>query len=213
MVQLTRSLATAWAKDNIQVNAVLPGWIDTELTEARTAGPAGLCTSGCWRAPRQAAGASPATSPASPCSWPAPLPISSPARRYRSMAAMASRPENPRAERKVLPSGPVRHLEWRTFPRETGIAGRVHRAGADGVGDGGESAGGRPRGHGLQPLGRQDRTAGRAAAPWSASTPAEACRGEAVITMLADDRGAGGGRVRRRRRPGEPRRRCHRTSR
>jgi len=32
IVQLTRALATAWAKDNIQVNAVLPGWIDTELT-------------------------------------------------------------------------------------------------------------------------------------------------------------------------------------
>ena len=34
-VQLTKSLATAWAKDNIQVNAVLPGWIDTDLTRAR----------------------------------------------------------------------------------------------------------------------------------------------------------------------------------
>jgi 2-deoxy-D-gluconate 3-dehydrogenase len=33
IVQLTRALATAWAKDNIQVNAVLPGWIDTELTQ------------------------------------------------------------------------------------------------------------------------------------------------------------------------------------
>jgi 2-dehydro-3-deoxy-D-gluconate 5-dehydrogenase len=33
LVQLTKSLATAWAKDNIQVNAVLPGWIDTELTQ------------------------------------------------------------------------------------------------------------------------------------------------------------------------------------
>ena len=32
LVQLTRVLATAWAKDNIQVNAVLPGWIDTEFT-------------------------------------------------------------------------------------------------------------------------------------------------------------------------------------
>ncbi|MFL5267817.1 MAG: glucose 1-dehydrogenase [Stellaceae bacterium] len=32
LVQLTKSLATAWADDNIQVNAVLPGWIDTELT-------------------------------------------------------------------------------------------------------------------------------------------------------------------------------------
>lgn len=31
-VQLSRALASAWAKDNIQVNAVLPGWIDTELT-------------------------------------------------------------------------------------------------------------------------------------------------------------------------------------
>jgi 2-deoxy-D-gluconate 3-dehydrogenase len=33
IVQLCRSLANAWAKDNIQVNAVLPGWIDTELTK------------------------------------------------------------------------------------------------------------------------------------------------------------------------------------
>jgi 2-deoxy-D-gluconate 3-dehydrogenase len=33
LVQLTKSMAIAWAKDNIQVNAVLPGWIDTELTQ------------------------------------------------------------------------------------------------------------------------------------------------------------------------------------
>jgi 2-dehydro-3-deoxy-D-gluconate 5-dehydrogenase len=33
LVQMTRALATAWAKDNIQVNAVLPGWIDTDLTK------------------------------------------------------------------------------------------------------------------------------------------------------------------------------------
>lgn len=32
IVQLTKCLAVAWAKDNIQANAVLPGWIDTELT-------------------------------------------------------------------------------------------------------------------------------------------------------------------------------------
>ena len=32
MVQFTKSLATAWAEDNIQVNCFLPGWIDTELT-------------------------------------------------------------------------------------------------------------------------------------------------------------------------------------
>jgi 2-dehydro-3-deoxy-D-gluconate 5-dehydrogenase len=32
MVQLTKSMATGWAGDNIQVNCFLPGWIDTELT-------------------------------------------------------------------------------------------------------------------------------------------------------------------------------------
>jgi 2-deoxy-D-gluconate 3-dehydrogenase len=32
IVQFTRACASAWARDNIQVNAVLPGWIDTALT-------------------------------------------------------------------------------------------------------------------------------------------------------------------------------------
>lgn len=32
VVQLTRALACAWAADNIQVNAILPGWLDTALT-------------------------------------------------------------------------------------------------------------------------------------------------------------------------------------
>ena len=32
LVQLTKSLAVAWAADNIQVNAVLPGWFLTNLT-------------------------------------------------------------------------------------------------------------------------------------------------------------------------------------
>ncbi len=32
IVQLTKACASAWAKDNIQVNAILPGWIDTALT-------------------------------------------------------------------------------------------------------------------------------------------------------------------------------------
>jgi 2-deoxy-D-gluconate 3-dehydrogenase len=32
MVQMTRSLASAWARENIQVNCILPGWIDTDLT-------------------------------------------------------------------------------------------------------------------------------------------------------------------------------------
>ena len=33
IVQFTKACAAAWALDNIQVNAVLPGWIDTELTQ------------------------------------------------------------------------------------------------------------------------------------------------------------------------------------
>ena len=32
IVQMSRSLACAWAEENIQVNAILPGFIDTELT-------------------------------------------------------------------------------------------------------------------------------------------------------------------------------------
>jgi 2-dehydro-3-deoxy-D-gluconate 5-dehydrogenase len=32
IVQMARAMAVAWAKDNIQVNTILPGWIDTDLT-------------------------------------------------------------------------------------------------------------------------------------------------------------------------------------
>ena len=42
IVQLTRAFASAWAKDNIQVNAVLPGWIDTDLTRRGRADIPGL---------------------------------------------------------------------------------------------------------------------------------------------------------------------------
>jgi len=34
IVQLTKSLALAWAADNVQVNAILPGWFETELTDS-----------------------------------------------------------------------------------------------------------------------------------------------------------------------------------
>jgi 2-deoxy-D-gluconate 3-dehydrogenase len=42
IVQMTRSLAVAWAKDNIQVNAILPGWIETDLTRTARKEVAGL---------------------------------------------------------------------------------------------------------------------------------------------------------------------------
>jgi 2-deoxy-D-gluconate 3-dehydrogenase len=32
VVQLTKSLAVAWARDNIQVNTIIPGWIRTDMT-------------------------------------------------------------------------------------------------------------------------------------------------------------------------------------
>ena len=42
IVQFTRSCAVAWAGDNIQANAVLPGWIDTDLTRGARAQIDGL---------------------------------------------------------------------------------------------------------------------------------------------------------------------------
>jgi 2-deoxy-D-gluconate 3-dehydrogenase len=63
IVQLTRGLATSWAKDNIQVNAVLPGWIDTDLTrQARQEVPTlhdrvlGRTPAGRWGVPQDLAG-------------------------------------------------------------------------------------------------------------------------------------------------------------
>ena len=42
IVQMSRAMACAWAKDNIQVNCVLPGWIDTDLTRGARRDVAGL---------------------------------------------------------------------------------------------------------------------------------------------------------------------------
>jgi 2-dehydro-3-deoxy-D-gluconate 5-dehydrogenase len=40
IVQLARSLAVAWAPDNIQVNSILPGYVDTDLiTKAERESP------------------------------------------------------------------------------------------------------------------------------------------------------------------------------
>jgi 2-deoxy-D-gluconate 3-dehydrogenase len=63
IVQLTKSLATAWAKDAIQVNAVLPGWIETALTDRARAEVDGLydrvlarVPAGRWGVPQDLAG-------------------------------------------------------------------------------------------------------------------------------------------------------------
>lgn len=63
VVQFTRAIATAWAVDNIQCNAVLPGWIDTELTQGARQQVPGLyervlarTPAGRWGDPKDLAG-------------------------------------------------------------------------------------------------------------------------------------------------------------
>ncbi|MBC5766735.1 SDR family NAD(P)-dependent oxidoreductase [Ramlibacter albus] len=63
IVQYTRAIATAWAPYNIQANAVLPGWIDTELTQGARAQVPGLnervlarTPAGRWGVPKDMAG-------------------------------------------------------------------------------------------------------------------------------------------------------------
>lgn len=64
LVQLARSFATAWAPDNIQVNAILPGWIDSDMAKSARREHAGLeervlsrTPAGRWGQPSDVAGA------------------------------------------------------------------------------------------------------------------------------------------------------------
>jgi len=63
IVQLTKAMASSWAADGIQVNAVLPGWIQTELTDGARAQVPGLherviarTAAGRWGQPQDLAG-------------------------------------------------------------------------------------------------------------------------------------------------------------
>jgi 2-deoxy-D-gluconate 3-dehydrogenase len=61
VVQFTKSLALFWAKDNIQVNVILPGWIHTDLTASISSARYHFITSriphGRWGEPDEVAGA------------------------------------------------------------------------------------------------------------------------------------------------------------
>ena len=61
VVQLTKSLAVAWAAEGIRVNAIAPGWIETELTrpaiadQPRSAGIVARTPMGRWGKPEDVA--------------------------------------------------------------------------------------------------------------------------------------------------------------
>jgi 3-oxoacyl-[acyl-carrier protein] reductase len=76
---VTRSLAGELGPRKIRVNSLNPGMVATEGSHGQGSSEA-ISRSSMWPAPRSAASASPATSPASPRSWHRPTPLGSPAK-------------------------------------------------------------------------------------------------------------------------------------
>ena len=93
IVQLTKSLALAWATDNIQVNAILPGWFDTELTEKAREEIPGLHERVLARIAAGPMGQAGRHGRAPPSGWPATPATTSPASPSRSTAATPRRCE------------------------------------------------------------------------------------------------------------------------
>ena len=103
IVQLTRSLASAWARDNIQANAVLPGWIDTDLTRGAREQIPGLNENVLGRTPAARWGAIDDLSSIAVFLASSASDFITGARRFRLMAAIRSKDEHPEQRQEADP--------------------------------------------------------------------------------------------------------------
>jgi NAD(P)-dependent dehydrogenase (short-subunit alcohol dehydrogenase family) len=76
VISMMKAIAVEHARWGVRANAILPGWIATDMTAPRPPPPS---LSGSFPACRSAAGASPPTSAASPSTWPPTPPATTPA--------------------------------------------------------------------------------------------------------------------------------------